>query len=74
MVMLGGPRGVAVVLLGLSDRSLGSLWRTRALLRVPWGLPWACSEVSWESRWASLVRDGQSLGVLRDALVDFQNH
>ena len=72
MVMLGGPRGVAGVLLGTPDRSLGSLWRTRAILRVPWGCLWACSGVSWESRWASLLRDWRSLGVPRDVLVDFE--
>ena len=43
IVMLGGSRGIAGLPLATSDRFLGSLWRTRALLRVPWGGPWACS-------------------------------
>ena len=70
-VMLGALQGVPGVLPGTSDWSLGSLWRTRAHLRVPWRNSWACSEVSWESRGASLVRDWRSLGVPPDVLVDF---
>ena len=62
---------MAGVLLVTPDGSLGSFWRTRAILRAPWGGLWACAGVSWETRWASLLRDWRSLGVPRDVLVDF---
>ena len=72
-VMLGCLQCVPGVLPGTSDRSLCSPWQTRAHPRVPWRGPPACSEASWESRGAFLVRDGRSLGALPDVLVDFWN-
>ena len=64
-VILGCLQCVPGVLPGTSDRSLGSPWQTRAHPRVPWRGPSACSEASWESRGASLVRDWRSLGFRR---------
>ena len=72
-VMLGCLQCVPGVLPGTSDRSLCSPWQTRAHPRVPWRGPPACSEASWESRGAFLVRDWRSLEAPPDVLVDFWN-